>query len=289
MKIMLLGKNGQVGWELQRTLDPLGEVVALSRKELDLEKEQAIRNMVREIKPAIIVNAAAYTAVDHAEEEPLKAELVNAVAPGILGEEAKRLNAFLIHYSTDYVFDGSKKVPYTENDKPQPINVYGKTKLMGEYNIKSTGASHLVLRTCWVYGLRGKNFLLTMKRLAKEKDELRVVDDQLGSPTWCRMIAEATALILSQGIYKADNYSGTYHLCAGGQTTWFGFAQAIFARYFSPDDNFTKVTAINSSEFKSRAERPSLSVLSCEKLLNDFSLNLPSWDHSLSLVLDNYR
>ena len=286
IKIMLLGKNGQVGWELQRTLDPLGEVVALSRKELDLEEEKAIRDRVREIKPAIIVNAAAYSAVDQAEVEPEKAWRVNSVAPGVLAQEAKRLNALLVHYSTDYVFDGKKDGPYMEEDKARPINVYGETKLKGEYNIQEAGAAYLILRTSWVYGLRGKNFLLTMQCLAKEKDELRVVDDQLGSPTWCRMIAEATALILSQGKYRVDNYTGIYHLCAGGETSWHGFARAIFDYIFSNEDKYARLIPIPTSEFKTLAVRPANSVLSCSKLNAIHGITLPRWNYSLKRALE---
>jgi len=285
-KIMLLGKNGQVGWELQRTLAPLGKVVALGRKELELEDEKGIRKNIRDVAPDVIVNAAAYTAVDRAEEEPEKAGLVNSVAPGVLAEEAGRLNAWLIHYSTDYVFDGTKDTPYTEEDPVSPINVYGKTKLQGEQNIRSAGAHHLILRTCWVYGLRGKNFLLTMRRLAKEKEELRVVDDQVGCPTWCRMIAEATAQILSQIKCREDQVSGIYHLCAGGQTTWYGFAGAIFENVFAPEDSRARLTPIPSSEFKTPAARPAYSVLNCDKLRETFGISLPDWEQTLKLVLE---
>ena len=288
-KILLLGKNGQVGWELRRCLSPIGDLVALGRSELDLEDTIAIRSIVNDVKPDLIVNAAAFTGVDQAEEEPGKARLVNAIAPGILAEEAKRLNAFLVHYSTDYVFDGGKGVPYTEEDKPQPINVYGKTKLEGEYNIKSAGASYLIFRTCWVYGMRGKNFLLTMRRLAEEKDEIRVVDDQLGSPTWCRMIAEATVLMLLKIKYQEENHKGTYHLSAGGQTSWYGFAKAIFDCFFNAEDNYANLIPIPTSEYKTAACRPAYSVLSNDKLQNDFDISLPNWGHTLPLVIENCK
>lgn len=289
MKILLLGKNGQIGWELRRTLAPQGEVIALGRAELDLEDGVAIRKMVRHFNPNIIVNAAAYNGVEQAEVEPEKARLVNAIAPGILAEEAKRANALLVHYSTDYVFDGAKDTAYTEEDQARPLNVYGQTKLEGEQNIIAVGASHLILRTLWIYGARGKNFLLTMLKLAGEKDELRVVDDQFGSPTWSRMVAEATAQLLPQIKNNLEEIASTYNLCAGGQTSWYGFARAIFEQHFSPEDNYARVIPIPSSEFKTRAERPSFSVLSCDKLLNDFAITLPQWDHTLPLVLENCR
>jgi dTDP-4-dehydrorhamnose reductase len=197
-KILITGKNGQVGWELQRVLAPLGEVIAIDRKEMDLANPDAIRARIREIKPDIIVNAAAYTAVDKAESEPDLALAVNGIAPGILAEEAKRLGALLVHYSTDYVFDGTKSSPYAEEDSPNPLNVYGKTKLAGERAIAASGADYLILRTSWVYSARGKNFMLTILRLARERDELRIVDDQVGAPTSSIAIAQATARILAQ-------------------------------------------------------------------------------------------
>jgi dTDP-4-dehydrorhamnose reductase len=189
-RILLTGKNGQVGWELQRTLATLGEVVTLDRQDLDLADPDSIRRVVREHKPNLIVNAAAYTAVDKAEEESDLAMVINGTAPGILAEEAKRLSAAIIHYSTDYVFDGSKNTPYTEEDAPNPLNVYGRTKLAGERAIQAVGAPYLILRTSWVYGMRGKNFLLTILRLARERNEIKVVNDQIGAPTWSRIIAQ---------------------------------------------------------------------------------------------------
>ena len=202
MKVLITGANGQVGWELQRALAPLGEVVALGHAQLDLANPDAIRQALRHTAPDLIVNAAAYTAVDRAEEEPTLAQAVNGDAPGILAEEALRLHAALVHYSTDYVFDGSKGAPYEEIDATNPRSVYGATKLAGEKAISAVDCAHLILRTSWVYGARGKNFLLTMQRLARERDELRVVDDQIGAPTWSRMLAEATGLILGQCLHK---------------------------------------------------------------------------------------
>jgi len=254
MKILLLGKNGQIGWELRRTLAPLGELIALGRKELDLTFDKEIRRTVREIRPNLIVNAAAYTAVDKAEEEPGIAAVVNSIAPGILAEEAKRLNAGIVHYSTDYVFDGTKTEPYTEEDKPNPINMYGKTKLEGEKAVQAAGVPYLIFRTSWVYGLRGKNFFLAILRLAREKEELQVVDDQIGAPTWCRMIAEATAQVLAQiysplTSYSFTEVSGIYHLTAGGQTSWYGFASAILDRISDTRIKCTKLTPIQTVEY----------------------------------------
>lgn len=292
LKIMLTGKNGQVGWELQRTLAPLGQVVALGRQDLDLADPGQIRQRVREIKPDIIINAAAYTAVDKAEEEPELAMAVNGIAPGILAEEAKRIDAAIVHYSTDYVFNGQKNSPYTEEDEPDPLNVYGKTKLAGERAIQAVGASYLILRTSWVYGMRGKNFLLTILRLAREREELRVVDDQIGSPTWSRMVAEATAQILAR-IYSPlaphssplTELSGVYHLSAGGQTSWYGFTRAILrhAPYLTP--NTLRIHPIPASEYPTPARRPKYSVLSNERLNHRFALNLPDWCTQLELAL----
>jgi len=294
LKIMLTGKNGQIGWELQRTLAPLGEVVALGRQEFDLTRPGQIRERVREIKPDIIVNAAAYTAVDKAEEEPDLAMAVNGTAPGILAEEAKRVNALLIHYSTDYVFDGTKRTPYTEEDEPNPINVYGKTKLAGERAIQEVGVPHLIFRTSWVYGIRGKNFLLTILRLARERKELRVVDDQIGSPTWSRMVAEATAQILAR-IYSPfaphssplTELSGIYHLSAGGQTSWYGFAKAIinYTSHLTPHP--LRVSPIPTNKYPTPARRPSYSVLSNAKLNDAFGIVLTDWERVLILALED--
>lgn len=287
-KILLLGKNGQVGWELQRTLAPLGNVIALDREELDLVRVADIRSTVRELKPDIIVNAAAYTAVDKAESEPDLAMAVNGVAPGVLAEEAKKLGALLVHYSTDYVFDGTKDTPYTEEDIPNPLNVYGKTKLAGEQAIQAVDGNHLIFRTSWVYGTRGQNFFLTMLRLAREQEEIRVVDDQIGAPTWCRMIAESTALILAQGINREEGFKGyfekrkgIYHMTAGGQTSWYGFANLIIK------DRTKKVNllAIKTEDYEAVAIRPKNSLMSDHKLFNDFNLKLEVWDKDVELVL----
>lgn len=285
-KILLLGKNGQVGWELQRTLAPLGKLTALDRQELDFTDLKAVSQTISTIKPNIIVNAAAFTAVDQAEEEPELAMAVNGTAPGILADEAKKIKALLVHYSTDYIFDGKQNVPYTEEDEPNPINIYGKTKLAGEKAIQETEADHLILRTSWVYGLRGRNFLKTILRLAAEKEELSIVDDQLGSPTWCRMIAEATALLLALQGNKTGTKGGIFNLCSSDQTSWYGFARAILDNSGDQNLQSTVVKPIPSVQYKTRAARPSSSVLDNRKIKEEFNLALPSWQESLKLALE---
>ncbi|MBH8553156.1 dTDP-4-dehydrorhamnose reductase [Nostocaceae cyanobacterium CENA357] len=290
MKILLTGVTGQVGWELQRTLMTLGEVIPVGRSQLNLAQPNTIPHIIREIQPDLIINSAAYTAVDKAESEPELAMTINGVAPGIIAEEAKRLGAAIIHYSTDYVFDGANTIPYTEEDQPNPQNTYGKTKLAGEEAIASVGVPHLILRTSWVYGLRGKNFLLTMRKLAQEKEEIKVVNDQIGAPTWNRVIAEATAQILSQSRQDVSNFfadkGGLYHLTASGATNWYEFAQAIFT-YDVQDDKrkLQKLIAITSKEYPIAAIRPAYSLLNSQKLTNTFGLILPDWQKSLELVL----
>lgn len=285
MKILIIGAQGQVGWELQRTLAPLGDVVALGRAALDLANADAIRHTLRQLAPDVIVNAAAYTAVDRAEQEHELAQAVNGTAPGILAEEAKHLNAALVHYSTDYVFDGCKGSPYEEIDAPHPLGVYGETKFAGEKAIAAAGCPHLILRTSWVYGARGKNFLLTMLRLARERGELRVVDDQLGAPTWSRMLAETTGAILSQCLHKGSVASvlrdkgGLYHLSAAGQTSWFGFAAEIVKLAPTPP----RMTPITTAEYPLPAPRPAYSVMSNAKLERVFGIRLPDWQASFAL------
>ena len=274
MRILLTGRNGQVGWELERKLAPLGEVIATDRATLDLAEPDAIRRAVREAKPQIIVNAAAYTAVDQAESEPELAMQINGSAPGVLAEEAKRLGALLVHYSTDYVFDGEKATPYLEDDPPNPINVYGKTKLEGERAIQAVGCRHLILRTSWVYGARGKNFLLTILRLASEGRELRVVDDQIGAPTASFAISQATAQLVRAGA------RGLYHLCAAGAASWCGFARAILAQAGIA----APVTAIRTEDYPTPARRPRNSRLDCTRLLKDHGLALAPWEEALAEV-----
>jgi dTDP-4-dehydrorhamnose reductase len=288
VKILLIGKNGQVGWELHRTLALLGSVLAVDYPEIDLVEATALRRLVLESKPQIIVNAAAYTAVDKAESEPETAMLINGSAPGVLAEAAKKIGALLVHYSTDYVYDGAKRGPYVETDPLNPLSAYGRTKLAGDQAVQAAGCNHLIFRLCWVYGARGQNFMLTIMRLARERETLRVVSDQVGSPTWSRMIAEATALALKQLLASPDSsrYSGIYHLTASGQTSWHGFAERIVELMPTTERKCRRVEAIATAEYPLPAKRPANSVLSCEKLWRTFGLCLPPWDESLKLVLD---
>lgn len=288
-RILLTGIGGQVGWELRRTLQPLGEVVACDRRMLDLADPDSIRGVLRDIRPALIVNPAAYTAVDKAESEAELAQAINGSAPGILAEEAKRLDALLVHYSTDYVFDGTKTAPYAEDDPTAPLGAYGRGKLAGEAAIRAAGCRHLIFRTCWVYGARGHNFLRTMLRLAREREALRVVDDQHGAPTWSRMIAETTTLALA--LARRDGQQGTYHLAAAGATSWHGFASAIVAAACARGilDRATPVRRIASADFPTPARRPANSRLACTRLREDFGLQLPDWESQLQLCLDAWK
>jgi dTDP-4-dehydrorhamnose reductase len=287
-KILLIGKNGQVGWELRRALAPLGEVIAVGSQDLDLTQVDRIRSIVDELRPQLIVNAAAYTAVDKAESEPEVAMAINGVAPGILAEAAGKCGASLIHYSTDYVFDGTNTTPYTEEDAPNPMSVYGKTKLAGEMAIARTNIPHLIFRTSWVYGMRGKNFLLTILRLAREREELRIVGDQFGAPTWCRGIAEVTSLAVAATGGDFGDKSGIYHLTGAGETTWYKFTKEIIDLYGAshPQELAVKrVLDITTSEYPTPAQRPMYSVLSGEKLSEQFGLAMPNWESQLRLCL----
>ncbi len=294
--ILLAGKNGQVGEELHRILPSLGQITALGREDLDLSKPDDIRRMIREIRPNLIVNAAAYTAVDQAESNEDAARAINAIAPAVMAEEAKQIGAALVHYSTDYVFDGSKKSAYEENDPANPLNIYGKTKLEGEQAIKTSGVPHLIFRTSWVYATRGKNFLLTILRLASQREELRIVQDQSGAPTWSREIAAGTARILGQLIQEGSGpslggKSGTYHMTAAGETTWFDFAKAILEESAGQTQNLPWFTAatngrplitqrivpITSVEYPTPARRPANSILSNSQLQKVFGFELPDW------------
>jgi dTDP-4-dehydrorhamnose reductase len=288
--ILLTGANGQVGFELTRMLQGLGVVIALDRSGLDLSNPVKIRAVVRELKPTIIINAAAYTAVDRAETELELALRINGDAPGILAEEAKQLGALLIHYSTDYVFDGVKESAYVENDSTNPQNAYGRSKLAGELAVAEVGGAHLILRTSWVYGLRGENFLLTMLRLAAERPELRIVADQYGAPTWSTTVAAMTTHIVAQGLISCCNdadwwhkKSGVYHLTASGSTSWFGFAEAIFE--LSGRELAPKMTAIATADYPMSAKRPANSRLANDKLIDAFALRPPNWRVALGLAL----
>ena len=285
-RILLTGANGQVGWELRRTLGALGEVVALDSRTMDLSKAEAVRDTVRAIAPAIIVNPAAYTAVDKAESEPERAHAVNAVAPGVLAEEAARLGALLVHYSTDYVFDGTGEAPWREDDATGPLNVYGATKLAGEQAIAAAGCRHLIFRTSWVYGARGSNFLLTMRRLMRERPELKIVADQIGAPTWCRDLAEATAQVLAQVRGEDESRWGVYHMTNAGETSWHGFAEAIQALdEFDETATPARLLPIPGSDYPTPARRPLNSRLDNDRLEQAFGLRLRNWREALALCM----
>ncbi|HEX4643398.1 MAG TPA: dTDP-4-dehydrorhamnose reductase [Candidatus Acidoferrales bacterium] len=302
--ILLIGTSGQVGRELHKMLPGIGDVTALDRQRLDLTQPDEIRRTIRTIHPQFIVNAAGYTAVDKAESEESVARAINAVAPGVMAEEAKKIGAALIHYSTDYVFDGRKTSPYEEDDPPNPLNAYGRTKLEGERAIRASGAAHLIFRTTWVYAAEGKNFLLTILRLATQREELKIVHNQVGAPTLNVEIARATTDILAQfsgggsAPVSPGDVSGVYHLTAGGQTTWYDFTNAILERaakipadipWFAAATNHLplvvrRVIPIAASEYPLPATRPAYSVLSNSRLNRTFSLRLPDWQNQLDSV-----
>ena len=286
--ILIIGKIGQVGYELRRTVAPLGRVVAIDYPEIDLTDGASIRKWVRETAPAIVINAAAYTAVDKAETDEQRSQQINGLAPGILAEEAKRAGAWLVHYSTDYIFDGTKQAPYVEDDLPNPLGAYGRSKLAGDQAVQQADGLHLIFRLCWVYGARGQNFMLTMMRLAREREKLRVVSDQFGCPTWSRSIAETTALAIQQVLVAREPSAlkGVYHLAAAGQTSWHGFAEAIIELMPETDRKCKAVEPIPTSEYPLPAKRPAYSVLSCEKLQRTFGLELPDWRESLGQVVE---
>ena len=292
MRILLTGKNGQVGSELNKILTLFGEVTATGRDEMDLSDPNQIRKIINQVKPELIINAGAYTAVDKAESEPDLAKAVNSIAPKILAEEAMNRSALLIHYSTDYTYSGEMgKRPYLETDSPSPKSVYGITKLEGDRAIKQSGASHLIFRTGWVYSKNGSSFLSKILQLAKERDELRVVNDQIGTPTWCRSISEVTGEIIKQIIEKKEgslaqvssNISGVYHMTCRGQTNWHGFARAILE--LTRLEKVPKLLAISTKEYPTPATRPLYSVLSNSKLKKSFGVDLPYWEDALKNCL----
>lgn len=287
-RILLFGRVGQVGWELRRTLAPMSRLVCVDFPDVDLTRPDSIRKWIQDSSPEIIINAAAYTAVDKAETETALAMKINGEAPGIMAAEAKKRGALLVHYSTDYVFDGTKTSPYVEEDQPNPLGAYGRTKLAGDLAIQQVGCDHLIFRLCWVYGARGGNFLLTMMRLAREREQLRVVRDQFGCPTWSRLIAETTALALNTTSRAAPDgiRQGIYHLCSSGQTSWHGFASAIIDLMPAQERKCREVEAIASTEYPTPTKRPVFSVMSCDKLARDFGLRLPDWRESLGQVLE---
>ncbi|QYZ67179.1 MAG: dTDP-4-dehydrorhamnose reductase [Gammaproteobacteria bacterium (ex Lamellibrachia satsuma)] len=293
-RFLIIGDQGQVGWELQRSMATLGDVIAIGRRTkssiLDLVDPDVIRKAVREINPDWIINAAAYTSVDKAEEEHELAMAVNGTAPGILAEEAKAIKATLIHYSTDYVFDGKATEPYKEESPTNPLSVYGKTKLAGEKAVEAVDGRYLIFRTSWVYGNRGQNFLMTMRRLAQEREGLKIVDDQYGAPTWCRHIAEATSQAVSQCVVNpdlVDEKRGLYHLSSDGMTTWYGFSRSIFELMREADEKILlqSVKPIATEEYPLPAPRPGYSVLDNAKLRHHFGLVLPDWELVLAQVM----
>lgn len=291
-KILLTGIKGQVGQELQYTLNSLGEVIGVSRQELDLSQPDSIRQAIATIKPNIIVNAAAYTAVDRAETEPELAKAINSVAPTVMAEEAQKLGATLVHISTDYVFDGRNYTPYTETDSPNPIGVYGKSKLMGEEGVRKNCDRHIIFRTAWVYGSRGHgNFVKTMLRLGEEREELRVVADQIGTPTWSYDLAEAIAQLLSSSSEKAEIPLGTYHFTNSGVASWYDFAIAIFAeaQQLGFPLKIKRVVPITTAEYPTPAQRPAYSVLSKVKITKVLGNYPPYWRDSLKQMLVQWR
>jgi dTDP-4-dehydrorhamnose reductase len=301
LRILLTGKNGQVGHELLSSLPALGELYAFDRHQLDLLSPEAIRRAIHSTRPQLIVNAAAYTAVDKAESEQVAAHAINTAAAQIIAEEAKKIGAAVIHYSTDYVFDGLKTEPYEETDLPNPMSVYGKTKLAGEQAIRESGAPYLIFRTAWVYATRGRNFLLRILKLAAERDELSVVRDQIGAPTWCREIAQATSEIVaslsSEGGLTSSvaRFSGTYHMTAAGTTSWYDVTRAILEEARSAPADLSWLTQatggrplkvrtvfpITTEQYPTPARRPPYSVLSNELLNRTFGIELPDWREQL--------
>lgn len=282
MRILLTGKKGQLGWELERALCPLGGVCAFDRRELDVSDEQTIARVISEVRPDVIVNAAAYTAVDRAEGDAQAAERINARAPAVLAEQAKLHGALLVHYSTDYVFDGGKAAPYIEADATNPLNVYGRSKLAGERAVLSSGASHLILRTTWIYAARGRNFLRTIVRLGAECETLKVVNDQFGAPTSARLVADATAHAVRKA--RSQDISGTFHVTCAGLTTWHGFASWILD-YAGNRLRAREIESIPTAAYATAAKRPANSSLDCTLFEKTFDVLLPPWEHCANLVL----
>ncbi len=285
LKILISGKTGQVAVELQKHLAGLGELIVLGRDVLDLSQPDQIRAQVRAHKPDLLIIAAAHTAVDQAENEPELAFTINAIAPGVFAEEAAAQGIPLIHYSTDYVFDGRKPAPYTEDDATNPLGVYGKSKLAGELAIAASGAQHLILRTSWVYSTHGKNFLLTMQRLLQERSELRVVADQIGAPTWAGTIAQSTRALIERWQSGDAAAWGTYHLTASGETSWFGFTQAIAGHLTAQGKACATLEPIPASAYPTPAARPQNSRLDCSKLAREWGVAQPDWEAALSACL----
>jgi dTDP-4-dehydrorhamnose reductase len=280
-RILISGQHGQVSLELQQRLGDLAQLHVMGRDQLDLANPEGIRERVQSLKPDLIINAAAHTAVDQAESEPELAFAINARAPGVFAEEAAKLGIPLIHYSTDYVFDGSKSSPYTEDDEPNPLGVYGRSKLAGEQAITAVGGQHLILRTSWVYSRHGRNFLLTMQRLLQEKPELRIVADQIGAPTWAGTIAQSTRALIERWQAGQAGAWDTYHLTAQGETSWFGFAQAIAEQLKAQGLPCAELLPIPSSDYPTPARRPLNSRLDCSRLQRQWQVSQPHWQQAL--------
>ncbi|MCX4193386.1 dTDP-4-dehydrorhamnose reductase [Methylophaga sp. OBS1] len=293
-RILLLGATGQIGYELVRSLGPLAKLVMPDREALDLRSdEKIIAEKIRQFQPDLVINAAAYTAVDQAEQEIELAWQVNASAPGAIAKACALMGIPMIHFSTDYVFDGQGSQPWTENDTAHPVNVYGQSKLAGEVAIQKSGAMHCIFRTSWVYGLHGKNFLNTMRRLASEKASLNIVSDQIGSPTWSRHIAEAVSAVVvlsrQQGPSFWQQQTGIYHLTNSGATSWSEFAKAIFEALAAEGQTVPVVNAIATSEYPTAAMRPGFSVLDNARIERQFGIRMPDWRHSLKLVMQDLK
>ncbi len=292
VKILLIGKNGQLGWELQRTCLTLGEVIAVDYPEIDLSKTKGLRDFIKTLKPNLILNAAAYTNVDKAESEPELARKVNALAPAILAEEMKKLKGAIIHYSTDYVFDGTKGSPYVETDLPNPLNVYGATKLEGEQMVQGVGGASLIFRTSWVYSMRQGGFVTKVLQWARQQEVLRIVEDQIGSPTWARMLAEATAQVIARGRNEQVEYikekAGLYHLAGAGSASRYKWAKAILELDPKKEEQLVKqlLPAI-SEDFPTPAVRPANTGLNCSTFEINLNLRLPSWQQALRCTLQS--
>lgn len=291
-RILLIGKNGQLGWELQRSLATLGEVTPLDFPEIDLSKPVLLRELIRDLSPDLIVNAAAYTNVDKAESEPEFARAVNAIAPGIIAEEAKRIGAAFIHYSTDYVFDGTKGSSYTEEDSPNPLNIYGKTKLEGEQLVQSVGGAFIVFRTSWVYSMRQGGFVTKVLQWARQQKDLHIVDDQISSPTWARMLAEATAQVIAQGRDEPVSYikekAGLYHLAGGSSCSRYEWAKEILSLDPHKEEQVVKnLLPAKSSDFPVAAMRPMNTGLNCGKTTANILIHLENWQKTLIFALTN--
>lgn len=286
MKILLFGKNGQLGWELRRTLSPLGQITALDYEDVDLMQLDQVEKKIQEVGPELIVNASAYTDVDGAQRDREKAFAINATAPRVLAQGARSLGAALIHYSTDYVFEGTKGQPYTEEDAPRPVNIYGESKLAGEDAIRSEAAAHLILRTAWLYSMRGSNFVTKVLKWARKHEKLHIVDDQISNPTWARILAQLTAHVVERGTDYIRERSGTYHLAGGGHASRYEWAQEILKHDPRPQEQLTtEVVRAATSDIPTPALRPLYSALNCDRFAEVFGLRAPAWQLELKLAL----